>query len=403
MAGSQASANPAPRIAIVIGQLGHGGAERQVTLLATGMQQQCDFVPVVFCMSDVTEPYGSILSDAGVEWYAAPSVSVPRLWRLLWLVRKLSESRYAIVYGVLNAGNIYGGAAALAHGIPFIGSIRNAEQTLSSAYRIPSGFFSRRARAVIANSPSCVNSLRKVLGVHHERVHVIPNAIALRASASDARQRLRQQWGISEQAQVVGTVANLKAQKRVSFFLQVATTTMNHLHDVPLHFIWIGDGAERTIAEEQLTQLHQSLAARIHFPGARLDIADCLAAFDVFVLTSAYEGMPNALLEAMEAGLPCVATDVPGTRDVLQTSHDGEIGLLTDADNPIGFANTLVDLLQNADRMRQMAACAQQHVREEYGLQTMVSKFCEVFSDTQSKRPRIISCSSRRSHEIKIL
>lgn len=386
MTESLTTANPTPRIAIVIGQLGHGGAERQVALLAEEMQQRRDFVPVVFCMSDVTEPYGSVLSDAGVEWYAAPSVSLPRLWRLLWLIRKLSKSHYSLVYGVLNAGNIYGGAAALVHGIPFIGSIRNANDTLSASYRIPSGFFSRRARVVIANSPSCVNSLRRVLGVHHDRVRVIPNAVVLSDSTSDARQRLRQQWGISEQALVVGTVANLKAQKRVSFFLQVATTTLNHLHDVPLHFVWIGDGSERTTAEEHLTQLPQSLAARIHFPGARLDIADCLAAFDVFVLTSAYEGMPNALLEAMEAGLPCVATDVSGTRDVLQASHDGEIGVLTDAHNPTSFASALVDLLQNADRMRQMAACAQQHVREEYGVQTMVSKFCEVFSDTQSKK-----------------
>lgn len=403
MAGSQATANPAPRIAIVIGQLGRGGAERQVTLLAKGMQQQCDFVPVIFCMSDVTEPYGSILSDAGVEWYAAPSVSVPRLWRLLWLIRKLSDSRYAIVYGVLNAGNIYGGVAALAHGIPFIGSIRSANDSLSAAYSIPSGFFCRHANAVIANSPSCVSSLHSVLNVRHDRISIIPNAVTLPEPSSGARQKLRQQWGIPEQACVVGTVSSLRAEKRVKFFLEVAATAMRYLNDIPLYFLWIGDGPDLTFAREYLSQLPPSLAAQICFPGDRQDIADCLAAFDVFVLTSAYEGMPNALLEAMEAGLPCVATDVPGTRDVLQTSHDGEIGLLTDADNPIGFANTLVDLLQNADRMRQMAACAQQHVREEYGLQTMVSKFCEVFSDTQSKRPRIISCSSRRSHEIKIL
>lgn len=181
MAESRPSTNPAPRIAIVIGQLGHGGAERQVALLAKGMQQHCDFVPVVFCMSDVTEPYSSILSEAGVEWYAAPALSLPRFWRLLWLIRKLSESRYALVYGVLNAGNIYGGASALVHGIPFIGSIRSANDTLPVRYRILSGLFSKRARIVVANSPSCVISLRDVLGVQHERVCIIPNAVALPA------------------------------------------------------------------------------------------------------------------------------------------------------------------------------------------------------------------------------
>lgn len=368
-----------PRIAIVIGQLGHGGAERQVTILAQNMQQRHEFVPVVFCMSDATEPYGSVLSAAGVEWYAAPAVSHPRLWRLLWLVRKLGRSGCSLVYGVLNGGNIYGGAAAMVHGLPFIGSVRSANDKLPIGYRILSGLFARRAQVVVANSLSCVRSLRNVLGVQHVRVRVIPNAVALPVPAPDAQQRLRQQWGIPEDVCVIGTVANLKPEKRVRFFMQVATTAMNQSEGFPLHFVWIGDGPERSAVERLLGTLPHWQAARIHFPGASLDIADCLSAFDVFVLTSAYEGLPNALLEAMAAGLPCVATDVPGTHDILEAVPNVEIGLLADANDPVCFANTLLELLQNNQRMRQLGLRAQQHVREQYGEEAMVNGFHEVF------------------------
>jgi glycosyltransferase involved in cell wall biosynthesis len=217
-----------------------------------------------------------------------------------------------------------------------------------------------------------------VLGVWHERVYVIPNAITLADPTQNARRELRQQWSLPEDAWVIGTIANLKPEKRVEFFLRVAISLLN-LDSTNFHFIWIGEGPERLKAESILKALPH-LATRIHFPGARLDIANCLAAFDAFVLTSAYEGLPNALLEAMAAGLPCVATDVPGTRDVLEAAPDLEIGLLADANDPARFADTLLELLQDRGRMQQLGQHARQHVRERYGEEAMVNRFCEVFS-----------------------
>jgi len=367
-----------PVVALVIGQLSHGGAERQLTLLARGLQQCCEFVPVVFCLSEATEPYGSALSAAGVEWHSPPAGSRSRLRRLLWLVRELSRSRCSLVYGVLNTGNIYGGAAALVSGLPFVGSIRNADAGLPASVRFLSSFFCRRARIVVANSPSCVVSLRRDLGVQHGRVCVIPNAVVLLEAAPGARRKLRQKWGVPEDTYLVGTVANLKVPKRVGFFLQVAAA-MHQSGEATLHFVWIGEGTERARLDKYLAQLPHTLAGRVHFPGARLDIPDCLSAFDAFVLTSAYEGLPGALLEAMAAGLPCVATNVPGTRDVLAASPDNEIGLLADASDPARFADTLLELLRDTERMQRLGDSAQRHVHEKYGLQAMVSKFCKVF------------------------
>ncbi len=378
MPDSSAAGEQAARIAMVTGQLAHGGAERQLTLLARELQKHCEFVPVVFCLSGAIDPYGSVLTAAGVEWYSPPASSRSRLRRLLWLVRKLAESRYSLVYGVLNTGNIYGGAAALASGLPFVGSIRNADSSLPLTMRTLSGLFCRRARAVIANSPSCVVSLRTNLGVQHKRVYVIPNAVVLPDAAPDARHRLRQEWSVPENAHLVGTVANLKPQKRAHFFLHAAAALYQNGAS-SLYYVWAGEGPERARLGEYLTQIPHSLADKIHFPGARLDVSDCLAAFDAFVLTSSYEGLPSALLEAMAVGLPCVATNVPGTRDIFEGSLDKEIGLLADANDPARFADTLLNLLRDTERMQRMGDNAQRHVHERYGLESMVSRFREVF------------------------
>lgn len=367
-----------PTIALVIGQLSHGGAERQLTLLVSELQKQCGFSPVVFCMSNAIEPYGNALTAAGVDWYAPPLRAHSKLHRLWWLIRELSKSRYSLVYGILNTGNIYGGAAAMVARLPFMGSIRSADANLPSVLRFLSGFFCRRAHLVVANSPSCVESLRNDLRVTHSRIRIIPNAVVLPEVALNTHLCMRQRWGIPADAFLVGTLANLKAEKRVSFFLQVAAS-MHQLGSVPLHFVWIGEGPERAHIAKYLEPFPSALADTVHFPGASLEVADCLAAFDAFVLTSSYEGLPSALLEAMAAGLPCIATNVAGSRDVIEALVNSEIGVLADPEDPVRFASGLLDLIRNPDRMRRLGENAAQHVKAKYGLETMVREFCNAF------------------------
>ena len=376
MTSPDASSETLLRIAIVIGQLSHGGAERQTLILADGMRQRGEFVPIVFCLSSYIEPYGSMLTAANVEWYAPPN-NYPKLFKLIWLVQTLQRARCSLVYGVLNIGNIYGGAVALLTGLPFVASIRNTDSTLPTAIRRLSGFFSKRARAVIANSNSCAVSLREDLGVQHKAVYVIPNAVMLAPTTLNARQTRRDQWQIPADACVIGTVANLKPQKRVEFFLQAAAT-LHELSPANTHFVWIGEGVERRRAEEMLSQFPGALAETIYMPGGSLQVADCLAAFDVFVLTSSYEGMPGALMEAMAAGLPCVACDVPGTRDILNSGTD-ETGILAEAHDPARFAAELSALLENPERRALLGANAQAYIHAHYGLPLMIERFSAVF------------------------
>ena len=370
--------NRSCRIAIVIGQLSHGGAERQLTLLAQGMLKECEFIPVVFCLSDVIEPYGSMLLASGVQYYFPPSTIRSRVGRLLWLIKSIKSKQCRLVYGIINIGSIYGGAAAKALRLPFIGSIRSADGALPYSIRTLSGYFNNKARLVIANSKSCVTSLHNDLRVTHDRIHIIPNGVSVPEPTSDSRSKLLKEWGIPERAVILGTVAALRVEKRVEFFLRVAHVLFQRF-EKPVYFLWIGDGPERTNIANYLEMFPEDFAKRVSFPGARLDVPDCLHAFDAFILTSAYEGLPNALLEAMASGLPCVASNVPGSRDIIEAGGDNVIGLLADAENPEVFAKEMMKLIRAPDRMRELGQQSHKFVQNNYSLENMTREFCNVF------------------------
>jgi glycosyltransferase involved in cell wall biosynthesis len=169
----------------------------------------------------------------------------------------------------------------------------------------------------------------------------------------------------------------LKPQKRPLFFIEVYTS-YREISDRSAHFVWVGDGSELERARQAVSGLGQDERSHLHFLPATSEVADVLAGFDLFVLTSAYEGFPNALLEAMAAGLPCVATDVPGTRDV---SHLFKCGnpVLTSATSPKAFAAELAKLVGDPPRMRSIAAAGRAGVIDCCSPEKMVKAHIGVF------------------------
>jgi len=264
-----------------------------------------------------------------------------------------------------------------------VASIRSATRQRFPV-RLASSFACRRAVTVVANSASSNASLEADMEVRHTHVAIIPNFVRRIERSSGSRDEIRRQLGIPADALVVGTIGNLKAEKRASFFLAVcnrlhALWRLRSVSTAFPHFIWLGEGTERAAVTTTLAQLPADLRDHIHFPGASMDVDGYLSAFDAFVLTSAYEGMPNALLETMAAGLPCVATDVPGTCDVLNAAAD--IGILADAQDPGKFAEQLVRLLADPARMRMIGENARNHVLEHHSLDQMIAAYSAVFRE----------------------
>ena len=114
------------------------------------------------------------------------------------------------------------------------------------------------------------------------------------------------------------------------------------------------------------------------FTGGVEDAAPWHRAFDVFLLTSNHEGMPNVVLEAMAAGKPVIATDVAGVHELIE---DGVTGIVLPRKRPLLMARRLVELLRNPELRKEMGRAAQQRVRQHFSFDAMVQRHVELYEE----------------------
>jgi glycosyltransferase involved in cell wall biosynthesis len=289
-----------------------------------------------------------------------------------WIRRTLQRQRCSLAYAILSPTNIYCALACAGTDVGFVASIRGVP-TLEGVLRAGLRWAYGRADALVANSASGAMWATDSYDVAGSRIAVIPNAVSPVTRDAESRIRLRQRLGLADDAIVVGSVANLKAQKAPELFIGVAQDVITQQPGV--EFVWVGDGPLRDAVAARLLSLGDAVSSRIHFVGATNDVAEWLSVFDVFVLTSAWEGLSGALMEAMSAGLPCVATDVPGTRDLVQ---HGANALLARFDR-VGLAEELLRLISSRELQSALGSQARREMRENYGRDTLALRTAAVF------------------------
>ncbi|HYK85269.1 MAG TPA: glycosyltransferase family 4 protein [Ktedonobacteraceae bacterium] len=167
----------------------------------------------------------------------------------------------------------------------------------------------------------------------------------------------------------------------------------------PIHFeqfkpclLLVGEGVLRTQLERMVEEL--GIGESVKFLGMRTDVIDLLQQAWGFVLPSRWEGMPNALLEAMACGLPCVATSVSGSEDILV---DGVNGLLVPPEQPVEMAQALRRLIANEELAQRLGREARATVVRDYQLTTIVEQCLELYRHVLSRRSVLAQVGSRRS------
>ena len=218
------------------------------------------------------------------------------------------------------------------------------------------------------------------------RARVVPNGIdptpfedgARAAQRADARREL----GLPAQARVVGGVGLLNDAKGFDVLVAAAPSL-----PPDVHVLVVGHGERDEALRRQAEGL--GVAARVHFAGWRDDLPRMHAAMDVFALPSRWEGLPYALLEALASGLPCVSTDVNGSRDVLAgepLSGDPACGLLVPAEDPPALAAALTHLLDDAALRGRLAALGPPRVREAFTVDGMVDGTLALYRELLGRR-----------------
>lgn len=227
----------------------------------------------------------------------------------------------------------------------------------------------RRARLpLVGTSPTCTQDLKRFIGDNKIRCHNVTNG-AFRAGSD--RASARRIGGVSDTGLVIGTLARIEQQKNPLFVPKL-------LSQLPekVQFLWIGDGSMREELEAEAQKL--GVSDRLMITGWMPDARDLLAGLDVFVLPSLFEGFPFAILEAMSAGLPCVVSDVDGTRDSVTDNVCGHRCPVDDL--PVWHA-AMSQLLTSQDLREQMGAAAKARYEQEFSLETMATRTAEVYED----------------------
>ncbi len=229
----------------------------------------------------------------------------------------------------------------------------------------------RAASGFIAVSEDAAGAVRRQIHPPEDRLFTIPNGVDTERYAKpvDAVE-VRSRMGIPSDGPLVTVVAKLMEQKGHRVLLDALPRVLARHPD--LQVALAGEGPLR----DEIAARAATLGAMVHMVGNRPDVADLLAASDLFVLPSLWEGLPMALLEAMASGLPVIATAVSGSRDVVVP---GESGLLVAAGDGGELAAAMDALLADRDRARRLGAAARRRVEEQFSARTQARRHAALF------------------------
>jgi len=201
---------------------------------------------------------------------------------------------------------------------------------------------------------------------------VIPNCIPVEKYrvASEERVRWRQKEGYGPNDFLFICVGRLEPQKNPTLLLEAFAA----LHDPRANLVMLGDGSLHQQLTASIRRL--GLERRVHLIGKRSDIAECLAASDVFVLASNWEGSPLAVMEAMASGLPVVATSVGGVPELVESGRQGI--LVARGDLP-AFSNAMRTLLNYPEMRRAMAVAAAARAATCFDVKQMVQAYSQMY------------------------
>ena len=302
------------------------------------------------------------------------------------LRRVFTRTRPAIVHTHNPKPGVYGRLAARAARVPFI------VNTVHGLYAQPTDPWARRAavyglervaarcsQAELVQNVEDVAVLRR-LGVDAGKLHVLGNGIDLTRFdparvAAGARSRLRREWGVDEAAVVCGVVGRLVWEKGYREILDAARMLRDVTPDLQFVIVGPNDDAKGNA----LTAADIEEAARIgnvRFVGEYDDIEECYAAFDMYALASYREGFPRSAMEAAAMGLPIVATNIRGCRQVVD---HGSTGLLVEPHDARQLADALQRLTENEGERAGMALAARAKARAEFDHQRCIDLTLDVY------------------------
>ena len=373
------------RVLQVTKHLDRGGAE----VLVAQTFKAFDREKYEFAFAHFTpghEMLGDELREAGAETtcFGAPSQAA-MLSATTRLARHIEAWRADVVHCHLPLPGVIGRLAAALAGVPVVYTEHNYIERYHPITRAAHVCTSHLLSHAIAVSSEVAASFQRNCG---ERIPltVIKNAVDTEwfVRSNGDRARIRRELGFPEDAVVLGAVSVFRPVKRLDLWLQAAARVAGERPRARFMLVGFGPlaGALRMQAEEL------GLGETMRFIGPQLDVRPFLSAMDVGVMSSEYEGLPVAMLEAMCTGLPVVATRVGGVPEVVR--HERE-GLLVQSGDGEGLAAACMRLVDDPDLRVRLGRGARARVNDGFGIQRLSREIEQVY-DAVLARAGAVPC-----------
>ena len=370
-----------------------GGAQENTMLTAELLRQAGWRVDIV--SGPQTGSEGSlieIVQERGIPLVLEPTLvrevnpvkDLLATWRLARLMR---QGQYTIVHTHSSKAGIVGRWAAKLAGVPVIVHTvhgwghHERQHPLIRAYYI----WLEKLTLPITDKLIVVSALNIEKGLadgigQPDNYLVIRSGIELDRFGHPQvlRADTRAAWGIPQEAVVVGSVTRLSPQKAPLDFVQAAAQVAQQYPQT--YFMMVGDGPLRSEVEALAAKL--GIADRLVLTGLRRDVPELMAAFDIFALSSLWEGLPRVLPQAMATSLPIVATACDGSAEAIT---EGVNGFLVPPGEPKALAERLCQLLADPALAKQLGAAGYARVAE-FSDRGMVAAIADLYRELLAKK-----------------
>ena len=359
------------RILHLVHSLGRGGAETQLAYLSGGLIGLGWEVHVGYLGWGIGEETNiRRLNDAGSRLYRLRHYSnydPTDILRLLNLIRRVNPS---IVQTWLPYLDIVGGIATRLAGVPWVLTERNTPEFLGRGPKmLLRGWIGRRANAFVSNSPSGDEYWADRIGADAQH-RVIRNALPLDELAAVVRAN-RSAQGVPSDQKLVLFAGRLEPQKNIHILLEALRIVLQRENAVAMI---CGRGPLDSFVDSFVRKW--GLAGRIIFPGFLPDLWSWIRAADVFVSVSRFEGMPNAVMEAVALECPTVLSDIPTHRAIL----DEDSALFAPPDDPNAIADAIGSAIRDPERAMGRAKAGKK-AAQEWSVGNAARAYAAVYED----------------------
>jgi len=371
----------------------HGGGESLARQIATNLDGSR--FESTFCVSRWNGSAGtkavSELEEAGVRFLGLERAS--RLQLRPWgrLLSYMRRHQVDVLHSHKVGSNAWGAVLSSLARVPVFVAHEHTWSFQGQPLRrfLDRELIGRRADAFVAVSREDRRRMHAIEGIPLEKIRFISNGIPS-PLPPDPSINLRSELGISADQPVVGAVATLRAQKALDVLIRAAVPLTHRFPDLRVLIAGgeMGErGQGRKPERERLTALARDLGVsdQVRLLGPRSDIPELLAALDVAVLSSDFEGSPLSVLEYMDAGKPVVATRVGGIPDLVV---EGVTGLLVEPQDPDGLAAAMAEILGDPDRATAMGRAGQERRRSEFSIENTTRQVEALYEELYAAKVR---------------